>query len=82
MALNTLIPVMSASALEAERKASNEVQQNNPVIQGLAQHVKQRWESAKKAKTNPEQRLLPKSALQPRDETIDGLRLVARRTQV
>lgn len=79
MALATLIPVASASQLEAERKAALETQQRTPVIQGLAQHVKTRWESAKSAKREPEKRLI--QCLRQRNGEYDPEKLAAIRQQ-
>tara|TARA_R110000868_G_scaffold218849_1_gene469663 strand:+ start:3446 stop:5614 length:2169 start_codon:yes stop_codon:yes gene_type:complete len=58
MAIMGLVEVRSASMLEAEQQAANAAQQNSPVIQGLAAHVRKRWASAYTAKMIPEQRLL------------------------
>ena len=66
--LSKLIPVMSASSLEAQARPNTD-NQNNPVIQGLSAHVKKRWESAKLAKQIPEQRLL--QALRQRNGEYD-----------
>ena len=53
-----LIPVMSASELEAQTKARSDALQVQPVIQGLAAHVRTRWESARIAKRKLEERML------------------------
>ena len=53
-----LIPVARASDLEAESKRRNEETQNTPVIQGLAAHVRERWDSARTAKRKLEERML------------------------
>ena len=53
-----LIPVARASDLEAEAKKRNDVTQNTPVIQGLASHVRTRWESTRTAKRDLEERML------------------------
>ena len=53
-----LIPVARASDLEAEAKRRNEETQNTPVIQGLAAHVRTRWDSARVAKRKLEERML------------------------
>lgn len=60
MALAQLIPVQSSSSMEMEaaRAAEAEKAQLNPVIQGLAAHVRKRWNSAQIAKQTPEVRLL------------------------
>ena len=53
-----LIPVARASDLEAESKRRSDEMQNQPVIQGLASHVRSRWDSARIAKRNLEERML------------------------
>ena len=53
-----LIPVARASDLEAEAKKRSDVTQNTPVIQGLAAHVRTRWESTRTAKRDLEERML------------------------
>jgi hypothetical protein len=53
-----LIPVARASDLEAEAKKRNDVTQNTPVIQGLASHVRSRWDSSRTAKRDLEERML------------------------
>jgi hypothetical protein len=53
-----LIPVARASDLEAESRRRNEETQNTPVIQGLAAHVRERWDSARVAKRKLEERML------------------------
>jgi hypothetical protein len=53
-----LIPVARASDLEAESKRRNEETQNTPVIQGLAAHVRERWDNARTAKRKLEERML------------------------
>ena len=82
MAINTLIPVASASSLEAQAeaaKAANTAAQNSSIIQGLAAHVRTRWELAKQAKTEPEERLL--QCLRQRNGEYDPDKLAAIRTQ-
>jgi hypothetical protein len=79
LALSTLIPVASASSLEAEALAANAAQQASPVIQGLAAHVRERWELAKSAKNTPEQRLL--QCLRQRNGEYDPDKLAAIRAQ-
>jgi hypothetical protein len=76
-----MIPVASASYLEAEKlaAAANEAKQNSPVIQGLASHVRERWELAKSAKNAPEQRLL--QCLRQRNGEYDPDKLAAIRAQ-
>jgi hypothetical protein len=53
-----LIPVARASDLEAESKKRSDAMQNTPVIQGLAAHVRTRWDSARTAKRDLEDRML------------------------
>jgi hypothetical protein len=53
-----LIPVTSAKDLEAQAAKRNAEIQNNPVIQGLASHVRSRWEVAKDSKLELEERML------------------------
>ena len=53
-----LIPVARASDLEAEAKKRSDAMQNQPVIQGLASHVRSRWDSARTAKRKLEERML------------------------
>jgi hypothetical protein len=53
-----LIPVARASDLEAESKKRSDSMQNQPVIQGLAAHVRTRWDSARTAKRTLEERML------------------------
>lgn len=53
-----LIPVARASDLEAESKKRSDAMQNQPVIQGLAAHVRTRWDSARTAKRTLEERML------------------------
>jgi hypothetical protein len=53
-----LIPVARASDLEAEAKRRSDELQNQPVIQGLASHVRERWDSARVAKRKLEERML------------------------
>jgi methyl coenzyme M reductase subunit D len=53
-----LIPVARASDLEAEARKRSDALQNEPVIQGLAAHVRTRWDSARIAKRKLEERML------------------------
>jgi hypothetical protein len=53
-----LIPVARASDLEADARRRSQEMQNTPVIQGLASHVRKRWESARTAKRKLEERML------------------------
>lgn len=64
-----LIPVANNAALdaEAERRRQAEQQNNQPVVQGLAGHVKKCWSAAYLAKLDVEQRML-KSVRQRRGE--------------
>lgn len=53
-----LLPVMSAGQLEQETRSRNERVQQQPLLTGLAQHVRSRWEAAKDAKVPHEERML------------------------
>lgn len=53
-----LIPVASASDLEARALRESQALNAKPVIQGLAAHVKSRWETAKDAKRDLEERMI------------------------
>ncbi len=53
-----LIPVARASDLEAEAKRRSQEQQSQPVIKGLATHVNKRWQTARLAKRELEERML------------------------
>ena len=53
-----LIPVARASDLEAQARQRNQELQAQPVIQGLASHVRSRWTLAKDAKDDIEERML------------------------
>lgn len=64
-----LIPVASAADLEAEQMRRNAEAQNQPVIQGLAAHVRKRWDVAKTAKRELEERML--SCLRQRNGEYD-----------
>ena len=82
MSLMSLVPVQSASSLEAEtakNKALSDKQQQNPIIQELAAHCQSRWSVAKDAKLQPEIRLL--SCLRQRNGEYDPEKLAAIRTQ-
>lgn len=52
-----IIPVATAADIEAQQKRNTETQAK-PVIQGLAAHVRKRWESAREAKRSIEERML------------------------
>lgn len=61
MAVMTLLPVMSASQLEAAEKADRaaaEAKQNAPMIQSLASHARKRWELMRDNRTEIETRML------------------------
>jgi len=82
MSLMSLVPVQSASSLEAEtakNKALSDKQQQNPIIQELAAHCQSRWSVAKDAKLQPEIRLL--SCLRQRNGEYDPEKLAAIRAQ-
>jgi hypothetical protein len=68
-----LIPVARASDLEAEAKRRSQEQQSQPVIQGLASHVKKRWDHARLAKRELEERML--QCLRQRDGEYDPEKL-------
>jgi hypothetical protein len=53
-----LIPVSSASDLEAQQRARAQETQNSPAIQGLAGHVRKRWNTAKDSRRDLEERML------------------------
>lgn len=53
-----LIPVASAADLEREAEQRNTERQQSTFIQGLAAHVRRRWEVARESKRELEQRLL------------------------
>ena len=55
-----LFPVVTATQLDAqaEAKKRNDDMQNQPVIQGLAAHVRKRWDVAKTGKRDLEERML------------------------
>jgi hypothetical protein len=68
--LNTLIPVASASYLEAQAQADKQAadaKQNSALIQGLAAHCKSRWELMQDGRTVYEERL-SENLLQRRGE--------------
>lgn len=79
MALAALIPVMSASELEKQEQAAAQAEQNKPVIQGLASHVKTRWESARDGKREAEERIL--KCIRQRNGEYDPDKLAAIRQQ-
>lgn len=53
-----LVPVARASDMEAMSRRESERQNAQPMIRGLASHTKGRWESAKDAKRELEERML------------------------
>jgi len=53
-----LIPVASAADLERQSKERNDKLQQEDYIQGLASHVRKRWEVAKDGRTDLEERML------------------------
>jgi len=53
-----LIPVASSADLERQSKARNDKLQQEDYIQGLASHVRKRWEVAKDGRTDLEERML------------------------
>jgi hypothetical protein len=53
-----LIPVARASDLEAQARRESLAQNNKPLIQGLASHVRERWTTAKDSKRELEERML------------------------
>ena len=53
-----LVPVARASDMEAMSRRESERQNAQPMIRGLAAHTKRRWESAKDANRELEERML------------------------
>ena len=53
-----LVPVKSASQLEAEVKAASDTQQNQDLIQGLAAHCRKRWEVVRTSQRSVQDRML------------------------
>jgi 8-oxo-dGTP pyrophosphatase MutT (NUDIX family) len=53
-----IIPVARASDLEAQAQREMQAQNAKPIIQGLASHVRSRWETAKDAKRDLEERMI------------------------
>ena len=53
-----LMPVARASDLEARAKKEAQAQNAQPVVQGLASHVNKRWQTARLAKRELEERML------------------------
>jgi hypothetical protein len=58
MANMALMPVASASDLEEQAKRRNETMQQQTYIQGLASHVRTRWETAKDGRSDLEERMV------------------------
>lgn len=77
-----LVPVMSASQLEEQGKQAREAEkarQSSPVLTSLAALVRSRWEVAKDAKSDVEQRLL--QCIRQRNGEYDPAKLAAIRAQ-
>lgn len=74
-----LIPVASVSQLEEERKKREELYKPSPLETGLAAHVRTRWEVAKDAKRDVEERLL--SCIRQRNGEYDPAKLQSIRKQ-
>ena len=77
-----LIPVLSASGLEARDKAERdaaEARQNTPMIQSLAAHARKRWELMRDNRSVIEERML--SCLRQRNGEYDPEKLAAIREQ-
>jgi hypothetical protein len=53
-----LVPFRSAAQLEDEAREASQKTQAKPVIQSLAAHVRERWEEAKDAKRDVEERMV------------------------
>ena len=53
-----LIPVASNADLAAQAKANSDKLQNQPLIQGLAAHIRKRWDVARISKRQLEERML------------------------
>ena len=56
--LGAIIPIRTASQLEEDAKRESAAQNQQPVIQGLAAHVRKRWEALRDAKKSSEERML------------------------
>ena len=54
----SLVPFKTAAQLEDEARAASEKSQAKPIIQSLAAHVRERWEEAKDAKRDVEERMV------------------------
>lgn len=82
MALAQLIPVMSASSLEAAQqaeKAAAEKRQSSPFIQSLAAHVRKRWELVRDKRSIIEERL--QASLRQRNGEYEPDKLAAIKAQ-
>lgn len=81
MAVAALIPVASASTLEAEEAARRaaEEKQNSQAVQGLAAHVRKRWETVRDKRGTVEARLL--QCLRQRNGEYDPDKLAEIRKQ-
>ena len=53
-----LVPFKTASQLEEEAREASQKSQAKPIIQSLASHVRERWEEAKDAKRDVEERMV------------------------
>ena len=53
-----LVPFKTAAQLEDEAREASQKSQSKPVIQSLAAHVRERWEEAKDAKRDVEERMV------------------------
>ena len=53
-----IIPVARSSDIEEQSKKRSDELQNQPVIQGLASHVRKRWNTGKESKRELEERML------------------------
>jgi len=54
----SLVPFRTAAQLEDEARAASDKSQAKPIIQSLAAHVRERWEEAKDAKRDVEERMV------------------------
>lgn len=78
MAMN-LIPVASAADLEAEARRKSGELQNESYIQGLAAHVRRRWETARDGRVDLEERMV--ECLNQRNGQYDEDKLAEIRAQ-
>jgi len=82
MSLMTLVPVASASSLEAEEKARKDAadaRQNTQIIQSVAAHAKKRWELVRDTRKEVEERLA--KCLRQRNGEYDPEKLAEIRKQ-